>query len=401
MSKPLLLMLLSRHPYAEKSGRGFMLRQRIEQARRRFQTRLVVVGHATGDASDNGLTFLPMAGPLAIALNAAASPGAPMQTWLFQGAGARARVAEMAEDAAAIYVDMLRLAPLAEDAPLRVARVIDYDDLLSERYRLAASADYDVMGFLAQRMGVMRRMARAFSKPLLRAESARCAAYEREMADVADLVVFTSPREAEALAARHVMAAPPTRAPLAETPAPGRRLIFLGNMRYAENVTMLRALAKAVCALRDEGAWPADALIEAVGDHPGDLPPEFDPQSFRFTGRVADLDSLAGAGVFLAPVTSGSGVKIKVLDGMALGCPVVATPKALEGLSARANRDLIIAATPKQMLTAALALRDKLRLKQMLAARARAYLERAHSAAIGDALCDAIEAAIRRRQETL
>lgn len=401
MSKPLLLMLLSRHPYAEKSGRGFMLRQRIEQAKRRFHTRLVVVGHAAGDASDDGLTFLPMAGPLGIALNAAASPGAPMQTWVFHGAEARARVAQMAEDAHAIYVDMLRLAPLAEDAPPRVARVIDYDDLLSERYRLAAGADYDVMGFLGQRMGVMRGVARAFSKPLLRAESVRCAAYERKMADAADLVVFTSPREAEALAARHVMAAPPMRAPLRETPAPGRRLIFLGNMRYAENVTMLRELAEAVHALRAEGAWPADAVIEAVGDHPAKLPAELGPQSFRFTGRIAELEILAGAGVFLAPVTTGSGVKIKVLDGMALGCPVVATPKALEGLSARANRDLIVAPTPKQVLSAALALRDKPRLKRMLADRARTYLELAHSDAIGDALCDAIEAAIRRRQETL
>jgi glycosyltransferase involved in cell wall biosynthesis len=272
---------------------------------------------------------------------------------------------------------------------------------LSERYRLAASADYDVMGFLAQRMRLMRRVVRVFSKPLLRAESARCAAYERQMADAADLIVFTSPCEAKVMAARHVMAAPPMRAPLNETPLPGRRLIFLGNMRYAENVMMLRELARAVRALRADGAWPADAVIEAVGDHPEDLPPEFDAQSFRFTGRVAELETLAGAGVFLAPVTSGGGVKIKVLDGMALGCPVVATPKALEGLSARANRDLIIAAGPKQVLTAALALRDKPRLKQMLANRARAYLERAHSDAIGDALCDAIEAAIRRRQETL
>ncbi|HYD72919.1 MAG TPA: glycosyltransferase, partial [Candidatus Binatia bacterium] len=150
-----------------------------------------------------------------------------------------------------------------------------------------------------------------------------------------------------------------------------------------------------------EGAWPADAVIEAVGDHPEDLQRGFDAHSFRFIGRIADLEDLAGAGVFLAPVTSGSGVKIKVLDGMALGCPVVGTPKALEGLSARANRDLLVATTPTEVLRAALALRDKPRLKHMLAARARAYLVRAHSDAIGDALCDAIEAAIRRRQETL
>jgi glycosyltransferase involved in cell wall biosynthesis len=266
---------------------------------------------------------------------------------------------------------------------------------------LAAANDYEVMGFLSRRMGPLAHVARLASAPLLRAEAARCAAYERDWVDAGDLILFTSPREAEALAAPHVMAAPPMMAPVGAATAPGRRLIFLGNMRYAENVTMLNALAEGVRTLREDGAWPADTVIEAVGDHPDDLPSAFDARSFRFLGRIEDLETLAGAGVFLAPVVGGSGVKIKVLDGMALGCPVVATPRALEGLSARANRDLIVAPTPTEALAAALSLRDKPRLKAMLARRARAYLERAHSSAIGDALCDAIEAAIRRRQETL
>jgi hypothetical protein len=400
MSKPVLLMLLSRHPYAEKSGRGFMLRQRIEQAQRRFETRVVVVGETAGDGSDAGIVFLPMAGPFGILANAVTLARAPMQTWLYHRASSRARVAAMAQDAAAIYVDMLRLAPLAQDAPPHVARVIDYDDLLSQRYRLAAGDDYDVMGFLSKRMGPLARAARSFSRPLLRAEASRCAAYERTMAEDADLIVLTSPIETQMLAARRAMAAPPMMTSV-DAPPPGRRLIFLGNMRYAENVTMVRTLAEAVRALHDAGAWPNDAIIEVIGDHADGLPAEFDPEFFCFTGAVADLGALAGAGIFLAPVTSGSGVKIKVLDGMALGCPVVATPKAIEGLSVRANRDLIIAATPSGMLRCALALRDRPRLKGMLAARARGYLERAHSTAIGDALCDAIAAAIARRQETL
>jgi glycosyltransferase involved in cell wall biosynthesis len=401
MSKPILLMLLSRHPYAEKSGRGFMLRQRIEQAQRRFETRLVVVGHAAGDHTDARFTFLPMASPIGILTNAVSLSKAPMQTWLYHSAAARARVAAMASDADAIYVDMLRLAPLAGDVAPRVARVIDYDDLLSERYRLAARDGYDVMGFLGGRVGPLARMARMFSAPMLRSESARCAAYERDWAQRSDVIFFTSSREARALGAPHAIAAPPILAPLGSTPPPGRRLIFLGNLRYAENVTTLRALGQAVRTLREQGAWPADATIEVVGEHGRDVRNEFDRDDFRFLGRIADLTVLAGAGIFLAPMVSGSGVKIKVLDGMALGCPVVATPKALEGLSARANRDLLIADTPTQALGAALSLRDRPQLKQMLATRARAYLERAHSAAIGDAFCDAIEAAIARRQETL
>jgi hypothetical protein len=137
-------------------------------------------------------------------------------------------------------------------------------------------------------------------------------------------------------------------------------------------------------------------VIEAVGDHAPDLPSRFPAAPIRFLGRMDDLAPLAGAGIFLAPVTSGSGVKLKVLDGMALSCPVAATPKALEGLSARANRDLIVARDPKTMLAAALKLRFRPHLKAALARRARAYLERAHAPTLGIAVCDAIEAAITR-----
>ncbi|MFO1017860.1 MAG: glycosyltransferase [Hyphomonadaceae bacterium] len=396
MAKSPLLMLLSRHPYAEQSGRAVMLRQRIEQARLQFEPRLVVVGAPAGDARDEGLDFLPMPWPPAIALNAARLWNLPLQTWLYYSGDLRARVAELVEEsgATAVYVDMLRLAPLASRLPARTSLIVDYDDLLSERYRQAAGQNYEVMGFLARRVGPLAGIARAFARPILRAEAERCAAYEQEMLRRANLVLFTSPREAAAIAqpGAHVMSAPPLIATHANTPAPGRRLIFLGNMRYGENVVMLRALAGAAVQL----TLPDDAFIEVVGDHPDELPSQFDAARFRFTGRIPDLASLAGAGVFLAPVTSGSGVKLKVLDGMALGCPVVGTPKACEGLSVRANRDLLVAADPVGVLRAALQLRDRTALKAMLAQRGRAYLETNHAPAIGERVADAMMAAVTR-----
>lgn len=401
-AKPVLLMLLSRHPYAEKSGRGFMLRQRIAQTRARFDVRLVAMGHPVGDASDEGITFLGLAPLPSVALNAVRLARLPLQTWFYYSAKARARIAALAREsgAAAVYVDMLRLAPLAEGLPPKVARIVDYDDLLSVRYRLAGKRGYDVMGFLSGRFGPLAGVARALAAPILAIEARRCAAYEHAMMQRADVAVFTSPREAHAMVEQGpamVLAAPPTLAPhepLKE--APGQRLIFLGNMRYAENVAMLRSLAHAADALTAEGAWPPGLFIDAVGDHAPDLPHRFPAAPIRFVGRADDLATLRGVGIFLAPVTSGSGVKLKVLDGMALSCPVVATPKALEGLSARANRDLIIARDPKRVLHAALKLRGRPMLRAALAARARAYLERAHAPALGLAVCDAIEAAITR-----
>ncbi|MBC7768364.1 MAG: glycosyltransferase, partial [Phycisphaerales bacterium] len=201
-----------------------------------------------------------------------------------------------------------------------------------------------------------------------------------------------------------VLAAPPLIAAHAVAPPPGERLILLGNMRYAENIVMLRALADAVRTLAAAGQLPADVVIEAVGDHAADLPGKFDAARFRFLGRAPDLGALAGAGIFLAPVTGGSGVKLKVLDAMALGCPVVGTAKACEGLSVRANRELLVADDVPGVLRAAIALRRRTRLKHMLATRARAYIERAHAPAIGGAVADAMaEAVVRaaRRYETL
>lgn len=402
MTKPVLVMLLSRHPYAEKSGRGFMLRQRIAQCRVRFDVRLVVMGHPVGDGTDDGIEFLGMAPKLALPLNALRLAALPLQTWFYYSESARQRIAALVREsgAVAVFVDMLRLAPLTRDMPRKVALIVDYDDLLSARYRLADKRGYDVLGFLSKRFGPLAGVARVFAAPLLALEAGRCAAYEKEMMQQADMAIFTSPREAKTMVEKGpalVLAAPPTLAPHAPLhKAPGDRLIFLGNMHYAENIAMLRSLTNAADALTAEGAWPAGVLIEAVGDHAPDLPGRFPAAPIRFLGRVDDLSTLAGAGVFLAPVTSGSGVKLKVLDGMALSCPVAATPKALEGLSARANRDLIVAPDPKTMLRAALKLRHRPALKAKLARNACAYLERTHPPSLGMEVCDAIEGAITR-----
>lgn len=405
MSRPVLLMLLSRHPYAENSGRASMLRQRIVQAKLAFDTRIVVFGAPSGAASDDGLTFVPLANPISMALNVARLSGAPMQTWLYHSASARAQIARLAaqSNAAAVYIDMLRLAPLADDIAPRCARIIDYDDLLSARYAQAAGKGYEVMGFLTRRVGPLAPLARALAQPILRSEAERCARFERLLQTRADLALFTSPLEAAAFGGggARVIGAPPLIAAQPLSDAIGDKLIFLGNMRYGENIVMLRALIAAVKVLEGAGEWPSDAVIDVVGDHAPELAAEAGAQRFRFLGRIDDLSALRGAGVFLAPVIGGSGVKLKVLDGMALSCPVVATAKALEGLAARANRDLLVARDPLAVLRVALALRSRAYLKRMLARRAHAYVSNAHAPAIGERVAEAMLDAVKRRQETL
>jgi hypothetical protein len=403
MLKPAMVMLLSRHPYAERSGRASVLRQRIEQARSRFDVTLIIFGHAAGGERDRGLIIASMADPAALALNGFRLPNLPLQTWLYYSVHNRALVERVCSDvnAAAVYVDMLRLAPLTEGLPSRIARVVDYDDLLSARYAQAAGENYQVMGFLAERVGPLSRLARMLAKPLLRIEASRCADYEKIWLKRANLALFTSPVEAARIKepGANIVAAPPLVPWLGgERRVPGEKLIFLGNMHYAENVLMLRALAQAVETLEARAEAPSDLMIDVVGDAPTGLERQFKSERFRFQGRLDELTSLAGAGLFLAPVVSGSGVKLKVLDGLALGCPVVATPKACEGLDVRPNRDLIVAPDSLGVLRTAIVLRDRTSLKAKLAARGRAYVEQHHAPRRGEVIADAMSAAVRAHE---
>lgn len=111
-------------------------------------------------------------------------------------------------------------------------------------------------------------------------------------------------------------------------------LLFVGNYEYAPN--------------RDAALWLARAIFPAVqrrvpgaklwlvGSAP---PPELlalASESIHITGRVPDVRPyLARATVFVSPLRFGAGIKNKILEALAMGCPVVATPLSLDGIDVR------------------------------------------------------------------
>lgn len=106
---------------------------------------------------------------------------------------------------------------------------------------------------------------------------------------------------------------------------------LVGNLFYAPN-------AQALVAIRDHVLPPlrdADPRIQVrvVGQGPASLL-RSEP-GLEFVGRVPSVsDALFGAAIGLAPLTAGSGAKMKVLDYLAAGIPVVGTSEAVTGLPA-------------------------------------------------------------------
>ena len=125
-------------------------------------------------------------------------------------------------------------------------------------------------------------------------------------------------------------------------PEPGS-IVFTGSYGYWPNeaaalhlIGLSRQLAAAGLAHRMllVGREPSPAMLTAARGAP----------TVTVTGSVPDVRPfIARAALVAAPLTSGSGTKYKVLEGLALGRPVVTTPVGAEGLDLRDGVDAAIA----------------------------------------------------------
>lgn len=140
-------------------------------------------------------------------------------------------------------------------------------------------------------------------------------------------------------------------------------LIFAGAFTYDVNYEAMEWFTGRVFPLvRQE--LPNTRLI-ITGDHAGKVLPSV--ENVTLTGYIEDIQSaVAGAAVSIAPILQGGGTRLKILEAMALGTPVVSTTKGAEGLDAVDGRDILLADTPEAFAAAVLRLLRDLDLRQNL-----------------------------------
>ncbi|HEX8887459.1 MAG TPA: glycosyltransferase, partial [Noviherbaspirillum sp.] len=90
------------------------------------------------------------------------------------------------------------------------------------------------------------------------------------------------------------------------------------------------------------------------------------------TGTVPDVRPyLAHAQLSVAPLRIARGIQNKVLEAMAMAKPVIVSPQALEGISAQAGRDLLLASDASEFIGLACDALDELPADLGRAARAQ------------------------------
>ncbi|MGD8807776.1 MAG: glycosyltransferase family 4 protein, partial [Chloroflexota bacterium] len=102
-------------------------------------------------------------------------------------------------------------------------------------------------------------------------------------------------------------------------------------------------------------------------------------ESVKLTGFVKDIrPEVAGAAVCVIPLREGGGTRLKILEALALGTPVVSTSKGAEGLAVESGKHLLIADDPGHFARETLRLLGDAGLRRALAENGRRLVEAAY-----------------------
>jgi polysaccharide biosynthesis protein PslH len=215
----------------------------------------------------------------------------------------------------------------------------------------------------------------------------RWVGYERRVWRRFDIVqVFTS-RDAAAVAAIAPELAARVRVNPFAIELPASRdvheepntLLFAGNYAHPPNVDAAVWLCQEILPL--VARLHPQVKLSLVGPYAPPVVRSLGGPRVRVLGRVDDLDLLLRrAALVMAPVRTGGGMRMKVLHAMAVGKPVVTTPRGAEGLGADGEAPpLAIGDDGDALARAAATLLQHADTRSQLGARARVYVERYHS----------------------
>lgn len=157
-------------------------------------------------------------------------------------------------------------------------------------------------------------------------------------------------------------------------PPEGTRILYTGSLTYQPNAAAVDFFTQEVLP-RLRTSNPAAELV-VTGTLPAGVAPGLLCDGLRLTGRLPELEEqFRSARLFVVPLLEGTGTRIKLLEAMAHGLPIVSTTKGAEGLPVEHGEHLLIADDAGAFTAACRRLLEDDHLSQQLGTQARALVE--------------------------
>lgn len=259
------------------------------------------------------------------------------------------------------YAVMGQYAALARGVP----RVLDHYEPGVDAARDLSRASRGAARVAA---GLDRRAWERFERDVVRRMSAVVTLTERDAAAVRRLVP-----EARTVTIPLGMELPARALDPAGADPPS--LLFAGSFHHPPNVEAAERLVRAI--FPEVRRQVPEAGLVLVGEDPPEALRHAAGPGATVTGRVESVEPyLDRAAVVMAPLELGGGMRVKVLEALAAGKALVASPRAVEGLPGLVDEEaVVLAQDDAEAAAAAVALlRDRDR-RIAVAGRARAWAE--------------------------
>jgi polysaccharide biosynthesis protein PslH len=131
------------------------------------------------------------------------------------------------------------------------------------------------------------------------------------------------------------------------------KVFHLGSMDWMPNQAAVRYFLEEI--------WPLvqtenkELCFEIAGRNMPDSFLKLNQKGVKVIGEIENSDSyMQQNGLLVIPLLSGSGMRVKVMEGMALGKCIISSSKGMEGIEAVAGKHFILANTPEEFKRAIL-----------------------------------------------
>lgn len=152
-------------------------------------------------------------------------------------------------------------------------------------------------------------------------------------------------------------------------------LIFTGLMSYRPNIDGVVYFVEEILPLIHQSR--PQVTLSVVGAGAGKEVERFAGERVKVVGAVPDMRPyLARAAVVIVPLRMGSGTRLKVLEGLAMGKPLVSTAVGCEGIHVQNEEHLLIADPPQAFADAVLRALTDPDLADALSRNGRSLVER-------------------------
>lgn len=214
----------------------------------------------------------------------------------------------------------------------------------------------------------------------LRSLAARMREYEKRLINTCDLIVPITEHDALFFRGKDIpvftSAFGINPGPeISESPPNEQSLIYIGSLDWRPNQEGIVWFLDKVWTQVQE-TCPNASLRIAGRNAPRWLARKFRQENVKFEGEVKSATAFIRTGsVLIIPLLSGSGIRVRIIQAMTLGIPVISTPKGIQGIDAKPDVELLVAHNPGEFKEHVVTLLSQSEIRNTLAANARHFIK--------------------------